>query len=212
MPVSTSRRDFVLRNFSLLVFDEIPNALRQTFKTMWDEANPTQPWDDSVTVRKILYGNEGRPTIPTPKSYEEWDCTELFAATIFANTFKDTGGMTLKQQYLGPPPGRFHATVTSSTGIQDETFALAIDQLRLIRNVYAHSSSPDVIEASFDDCIARAKQAFAALNYTTNFFDEKRFNCTAPAVVVLGAVLLAVIVVIVAILLKGQSPLSPGKT
>ena len=160
--------------FSSIVLDEFPKVLRQLFNTMWDTKFPAQPWDDSVTVRNQLSVLEAHtPKIPTGKSYMEWDCTALFAATIFANTFKDAAGRTLKQQYLRPPPGKFRFTVTSATGIQNETFALAIDQLRLLRNELLHSSNTKVLDkTTFHYCIYNAKKAFQAVKYSTNYIDD----------------------------------------
>jgi hypothetical protein len=145
------------------------------FKTKWDTKFPAQPWDDSDIVRNQLSVLEARtPKIPTGKSYMEWDCTALFAATIFARTFRDAAGRTLAEQYLTPvPPGTFRFTVTSANGIQDETFALAIDQLRLLRNEHSHSSNTEVLDkTTFHYCIYYAKKAFQAVNYSTNYIDD----------------------------------------
>ena len=158
--------------FNSLVVDEFPKVLRQLFKTMWDNKFPGQPWDDSATVRNEFSVLEARANIPTGNSYMDWDCTALFQATIFANTFKNAAGRTLKEQYVGRPTGEFHSTVTSSTGVQDETFALAIDQLRLLRNKLSHfRSTQDMERPIFDYCILYAKRAFQAVNYSTSYID-----------------------------------------
>ena len=74
--------------FSTLVVDEFPTALRQTFKHMWENVGPGSNWDDSEGVRDSFLTVEGGKTkVPTDKSYEEWDCTALFQATIYAQTF-----------------------------------------------------------------------------------------------------------------------------
>ena len=74
--------------FSKLVVDEFPKALRQTFKHMWENFGPGSIWDDSIDVRNsFLEKEEGKTKVPTDKSYEEWDCTALFQATIHAQTF-----------------------------------------------------------------------------------------------------------------------------
>ena len=75
--------------FTAIVADEFPKALRQTFRLMWDRRfGPVQLWDDSEAVRKSFWLKEGRTTkVPTHQSYEEWDCTALFQATIFAQSF-----------------------------------------------------------------------------------------------------------------------------
>ncbi|KAJ7374226.1 hypothetical protein OS493_007300 [Desmophyllum pertusum] len=104
-----------------------------------------QPWDDSIVARNSFLGTEGGKTkVPTHLSYDEWDCTALFQATIYARSFAlpDSKGhhRTLGDLYVKPhklPHGTFHASVVSSGGNTAETFALAIDQLRLLRNSLA---------------------------------------------------------------------------
>lgn len=163
--------------FASIVFDEFPKALRHVFKTMWDTKYEHQPWDDSITVRKQLRASEGDTTdIPTEKSYNEWDCTALFQATIHASTFKDAvSSQTLFQKYLKcsmPPPGTFRHTVTSKKGVQEQTFALAIDQIRLLRNEVAHSFDTHCMDiTTFHFYLQHAKMAFKALGYSTVAID-----------------------------------------
>ena len=139
--------------FSHIVLDEFPKALRQAFVSKWDKTYGNlpgyQPWDDSPAVRNLFLGTEGGKTkVPTNLPYYEWDCTALFQATIYARSFalnrKSRHYKTLNDLYVSPckpPPGSFHRSVKSPTGNSDETVALAIDQLRLLRNVLCHSSS-----------------------------------------------------------------------
>ncbi len=178
-------------------YTPFPKVLCQLFNTVWDNKFPAQPWDDSTTVLsppqrltyplclhgacyktqprnqlRVLEGHTTRRT-PTDKSYMECDCTTLCAATIYANTFKDAAGRTLKQQYVRPVlPGTFHSTVTSATGNQDETFALAIDQLPMLRSKHAHSSNTNVLDkTTFHYLISCARQAFQAVKYSTSYID-----------------------------------------
>jgi len=139
--------------FAFVVLNEFPRALRQTFKAMWDNTfghlPGMQPWDDSIAVRNMFLATEGGTTkVLTHLSYDEWDCTALFQATVFARSFAlpDSAGhhKTLSNLFVRPrglPHGRFHASVISPGGNNAETFALAIDQLRLPRNAFCHSSS-----------------------------------------------------------------------
>ena len=130
--------------FSTLVVDEFPKALRQTFKHMWDlKFGPGSIWDDSEVVQNLFLAMEGSNTrVPTNKSYEKWDCTALFQATIYAKifSFPDSKGnvKTLSKLYIKPrglmPDGSFHTCVLSPVRNDTETFAIAIDQLRLLRN------------------------------------------------------------------------------
>ena len=165
--------------FLSLVLNEFPKALRQTFKTMWDKAYGSRPgfqlWDDSSAVRNLFATTEGGKTkVPIHRSYNEWDCTTLFQATIFARSFASpasTGSYTtLNDLYVKPrgiPHGSFHACVLSPAGNIKETFALAIDQLRLLRNSLCHSTSSEMDKLTFDQCVNYAKDAFQALGVST---------------------------------------------
>ncbi|CAB3996059.1 Nephrocystin-3 [Paramuricea clavata] len=157
--------------FSSIVLDEVPTMLRQTFITMWDNKISTLPgyqvWDDSAMVRNLLLTREGgKADIPTNKSINEWDCTALFKATIYSNTFGLTtckSTKTLCQQYLkGKKPSPFHSSVISLSGNPDETVTLAIDQLRLLRNTLCHIPKPKISKVDFNYYIQLAKDAFTA--------------------------------------------------
>ena len=162
--------------FASLVLDEFPKALRQTFKTMWDNTYGHRPsfqvWDDSNTVRNLFATAEGGKTnVPVHQSYHEWDCSALFQATIYSRAFALPHG-TLKDVYLKrhrSSHGRFHPTVV--TGNNEETCALAIDQLRLLRNSLCHSTSSKITKAIFDQYVKHAKDAFQALGVSTALLD-----------------------------------------
>ena len=176
-PFSDEQLNFF--KFASLVLNEFPKALRQTFKTMWDITHGHHPsfqlWDDSTTVRNMFAATEGGKTkVPVLHSYNEWDCTNLFQATIFARTFASvasTGSYTtLSDLYVKPRPvsyGSFHACVVSPGRNMAETFALAIDQLRLLRNSLCHSTSSEMDKATFDQRVNYAKVAFQALGVPT---------------------------------------------
>ncbi len=167
--------------FAFVVLNEFPKALRQTFKHMWDNTFSCHPWDDSITVRKMFLATEGGTTkckVPTHLSYDEWDCTTLFQATIFARSFAllDSTGhhRTLSNLFVksgGLPHGMFHSCVVSSGGNNAETFALAIDQLRLLRNAFCHSSSSEIDKKTFDKYIQYTKESIKALGVTTHPID-----------------------------------------
>ena len=183
-PFSDEQLNFF--KFASLVLNEFPKALRQTFKTMWDNTYGHHPgfqlWDDSTTVRNMFDSEEaksGKKTkVPVLQSYNRWDCTSLFQATIFARSFASviasvasTGSSsTLSDLYVKPcavPYGSFHAFVVSPGGNMVETFALAIDQLRLLRNSLCHSTSSEMDKATFDQRVNYAKDAFQALGVPT---------------------------------------------
>ena len=160
--------------FASLVLNEFPNALRQTFKAMWDNTYGHRPgfqlWDDSPAVRNLFSSTEGgRTKVPVNRSYHEWDCTALFQATIYSRTFALHHG-TLNDVYVKPrglSHGHFHPSVVSTTGNNAETWALAIDQLRLLRNSVCHSTNSEMTKVTFDQYVKHAKDAFQALGVST---------------------------------------------
>ena len=167
--------------FSTLVLDEFPRVLRQIFINMWNSKVPIRPgliiWDDSPKVRNMFITCEGGKTvIPTTKSIDEWDCTALFKATIYAKTFGDPTikGSTLNDLFLKKTklaPGSFHSSVQSSTGDQDETNALAIDQLRLLRNTLCHSPKVEIVKTDFDKYVQLVTSCLTAVGVDTDFVD-----------------------------------------
>ena len=167
--------------FSSIVLDEFPKMLRETFIKMWDTKIAALPgymaWDDSITVRNLLLKREGGKTdIPTNKSINDWDCTALFKATIYSNTFgrgTSKSTKTLSQQYLkGKKPSPFHSSVISTSGNQDETVTLAIDQLRLLRNDLCHTPKPTLGLGEFNNFIQMVKDAFTACGVSVVRIDE----------------------------------------
>ena len=120
----------------------------------------------------------GKNKVPTHISYEEWDCTALFQATIYARSFatSDSKGhyKTLGELYVKHrkvPHGKFHSSVVSPSGNTAETFALAIDQLRLLRNSLCHSDRSEIDKPTFDQYVQLAKEAFTALGIKTDPID-----------------------------------------
>ena len=169
--------------FVSIVLNEFPKALRQTFRSMWDNTFGHLPgfqlWDDSIAVRNLFRRKEGgRTKVPTNLSYEEWDCTALFQATIYARSFAlpDSAGhhKTLSDLYVKPHKlahGSFHPSVVSLGGDEAETFALAIDQLRLLRNSLCHSTSSEIAKVTFDQYVQHTKDAFKAIGVKTDPID-----------------------------------------
>ena len=169
--------------FKLLADGELANALRKIFKTMWDKKfGPNEIWDDSELVRKSFLAKEGRDfakRVPTHKSYEEWDCSALSYAITSAKSFAipDSTGIlkTPYDLYLRPlclPPESFHSSVESPHGNPEETRALAVDQLRRLRNWQAHKGRNHIDKVTFDRNIQRTKEAFEALGISAKEIEE----------------------------------------
>ena len=174
-----------LFKFASVILDEFPTALRHVFVYLWDSKVAPTPsfkaWDDSLLVRNMFLSKEGGKTksVPTNKSYEEWDCTALFEATLYAQSFAVPGpgrkGKTLADLYLKGhrlPRGVFHPSVTSTSGNNDETIALALDQLRLLRNSLCHNHSSKIDKKTFDQYIQLSKDALAALGLSFTRIDD----------------------------------------
>ena len=173
-----SKEELNFFKYASIVVDEFPKALRKIFTSMWNN-NKSPSWDDSAAVRNMFQLIEGGGTkIPFNDSYQKWDCTALFQATIYALAFALTDSRgnkkTLNAMYLKTklPPGSFHTSVNSPSGNQNETLALAIDQLRLLRNILCHSSESKLTKATFDYRVKLAKNAFAAANVNTASIDN----------------------------------------
>lgn len=159
--------------FSAIVMNEFPRALRQVFKAMWDSQYDILKWDDSLMVRNMLQDDEGgnMTYVPTDKSYMEWDCTALFQATLYAQTVVQSEGRKRKTNlydlHVNPrrlKGGAFHHSVWTQTGNNEETLALALDQLRLLRNALFHHTNTQSIDSfTFDNYLVLAKDAFGAL-------------------------------------------------
>ena len=174
-----------LFKFASVILDEFPTALRHVFVSLWDtKVAPTpsfKTWDDSLLVRNMFLSKEGGKTknVPTDESYEKWDCTALFEATLYAQSFAVPGpgrkGKTLADLYLKGhrlSRGVFHPSVTSTSGNNDETIALALDQLRLLRNSLCHNHSSKIDKKTFDQYIQLSKDALAALGQSFTRIDD----------------------------------------
>lgn len=99
----------------------------------------------------------------------------MFQATIYARSFSlpDSTGhqRTLSQLYVNSrkvPRGNFHVSLVSPGGNNAETFAIAIDQLRLLRNSLCHLPRSEMDKATFDQWVQHAKDAFKALGVNTD--------------------------------------------
>ena len=158
--------------FASIVYDEFPKMLRSTFVTLWNTRIAPLPdypeWTDSPAVRNLLLRSEGDTTkIPVKDSIEKWDCTALFQATIYSKTFP---AITISPSTKKPNP--FHSSLISPTGNQDETIALAIDQIRLLRNTLCHSSKSSMTKKFFEYYVQLAKDAFHATGFSTSRIDD----------------------------------------
>ena len=195
--------------FSTVVFEELPIALRQVFADLWDTLVAPLPgfkkWDDSLLVRNLFLNKEGGKTryVPTSKSYHDWDCTALFEATLYSKSFSVSDGKggfaTLAKMYVTPrgvPHTAFHPSVLSPSGNNAETNALALDQLRRLRNTLCHQiSTKEIVKADFDNYIHLAKDALQALGLNSTKIDSVVNVVTVVTVVIVVTVVTVVNIV-----------------
>ena len=137
-------------------------------------------WDDSTIVRSQL-----ARLLPTQRwhlskivlkeSIEKWDLTCLIYAICNA---KIHSGQSLSYYYrTSVRPWEFHNSVWRQT--QEETFAVAVDQLRRCRNVIAHSPCVGMSLKDLEFYVNLIKEALGALMADTSVVDviaQERIN------------------------------------
>ena len=183
-PVTFSSDQLNFLKLVLVVFDVFPDAIRPAFEHMWNTLVVTRTgfliWDDSLQVRNQFLAEEGGKAkdVPTNKSYKEWDCTALIHATLYARSFATPRGSrdTLHKKYVKPchlPNGSFHRTLISPSGNLEQTYSLALDQLRRLRNYLCHQiGTKKIPKATFDLMMQRCKDALRALGQGVSKIEE----------------------------------------
>lgn len=166
--------------FANIVVNEFPKALRQSFEHLWNTTYGQKPgyriWDDSEEVRKMFLHEEGGTTdVPTGLSYTEWDCSNLFRATIFSQSFSEedsTGWKTsLSEKYIKSRPHRLAEDELLTSGKSGSSvtkpFSIAINQLRTLRNTLLHLPKAEIDTKEFETYIKLSEEAFGILNVAT---------------------------------------------
>ena len=148
-----------------IAFNLIAEGLRTVFKQEWDflfKATPFGEWKDTPQNGRGFYNNESRINhkrygrllaIIQSGNTAEWDCTCLF----FAILYSDTIGKTL------------------SPGIMKE-----VDDLREVRNAIAHKNDAELIDAEFQNYVARVLAAFTSLKLPINEVDDIKNQTDFP--------------------------------
>ena len=166
--------------FAYIVVSEFPKALRQSFEHLWNTTYGHRPgyrfWDDSEEVRTMfLHKEDGTTDVPRDLSYTEWDCSNLFRATIFSQSFSEedsTGWRTsLSEKYVKSRPhrsaeGELFTSEKSDTSVT-ETFTKAINQLRILRNTLLNLPKAEIDTKEFEIYIQLSEKAFDILNVAT---------------------------------------------
>lgn len=149
--------------FARVVFDEFPKAICKTFVTLWDSKfGSIHPWDDSDDVHCMLQEKEGLGK--NGEKLSSFDSTMLFKITLFAKSFSLHGLVPRVRD------GTFHGAISGCS--KDEAIAIALDQLRRLRNMLCHQSSTRGIDtSSLHKYLQLAKGAFVVLGEDTEAID-----------------------------------------
>ncbi|CAH3159777.1 unnamed protein product [Porites lobata] len=147
-----------------VVFDLVPEGLRQIFKNEWDfrYKAPLGEWKDTAQNGLDFYNNESKSshkkngrllaTIQNGNT-AEWDCTCLF----FAILYSDSIGTTL------------------SPAVQKE-----VDDIRQVRNEIAHITEGKLADADFQTSVDRVLSAFTSLGLAITEVQEIKNQTNFP--------------------------------
>ena len=147
-----------------VVFDLVPEGLRQIFKNEWDfrYKTPLGEWKDTAQNGLDFYNNESKSshrkngrllaTIQNGNT-AEWDCTCLF----FAILYSDSIGTTL------------------SPAVQKE-----VDDIRQVRNEIAHITEGKLADADFQTSVDRVLNAFTSLGLAITEVQEIKNQTSFP--------------------------------
>ncbi|XP_028518122.1 uncharacterized protein LOC110249531, partial [Exaiptasia diaphana] len=141
---------------SYIVFDIVPEALREIFKQEWDALYKGTPgqWDDTPTSYTAFYNMESAKNQTRNKRLlglmssgdrNNWDCTCLFYAILYSDSVRPT---------LTP--------VVSNS----------VDEIREIRNEMAHNKTGKMSKAEFQKSIQKIKIAFSSLKIDITRIEE----------------------------------------
>ncbi|CAH3159784.1 unnamed protein product [Porites lobata] len=147
-----------------VVFDLVPEGLRQIFKNEWDfrYKTPLGEWKDTAQNGLDFYNNESKSShrkngrlLATIQNGNraEWDCTCLF----FAILYSDSIGTTL------------------SAAVQKE-----VDNIRQVRNGIAHITEGKLADADFQTFVDRVLNAFASLGLAITEVQEIKNQTSFP--------------------------------
>ena len=147
-----------------VVFDLVPEGLRQIFKNEWDfrYKAPLGEWKDTAQNGRDFYNKESKSsrkkngrllaTIQNGNT-AEWDCTCLF----FAILYSDSIGTTL------------------SPAVQKE-----VDDIRQVRNEIAHITDGKLADADFQTSVDRVLNAFTSLGLAITDVQEIKNQTSFP--------------------------------
>ena len=147
-----------------VVFDLVPEGLRQIFKNEWDfrYKAPLGEWKDTAQNGRDFYNKESKSsrkkngrllaTIQNGNT-AEWDCTCLF----FAILYSDSIGTTL------------------SPAVQKE-----VDDIRQVRNEIAHITEGKLADADFQTSVDRVLNAFTSLGLAITDVQEIKNQTSFP--------------------------------
>ena len=147
-----------------ITFNLVPEGLRQVFKLEWDFLHKTTlgEWKDTPTNGLDFYNNESRRSRSKNARYlatiqngntEDWDCSCLFFAILFSDSFGTTLSAATRKE---------------------------VNDLRQVRNDIAHISEAELTDAEFKNYVGRVLSAFSNLRLPPNDIDEVKNQKNFP--------------------------------
>ena len=164
-----------------IISDVIADGLRAYFVRKWNDEYGVKyrEWDDSKLVRQQFAILENKPLEPLTPPVREWDPTALFAATLRSKCFqvedpRDGKFKSLSKLYVPMlPDGTFHTDYIKRGEPDLKVEAIAVDQLRLLRNRVFHSTSTQMIgDTEYTNYIDLVKETFNALKLDVSPVDQ----------------------------------------
>ena len=147
-----------------VVFNLVPEGLRQIFKNEWDFRYKTTrlgEWKETRQNGLDFYNSESKTSRKKNKclatikngNTAQWDCTCLFFAILYSRSIGTT---------LGP------------------AIQCYVDDIRLVRNDIAHISGAELTDADFKAYVGRVSTAFTSLGLAINDIEDIKNQTNFP--------------------------------
>ena len=147
-----------------VVFDLVPEGLRQIFKNEWDfrYKAPLGEWKDTAQNGRDFYNKESKSshkkngrllaTIQNGNT-TEWDCTCLFFAILYSGSIGTTLSPVVRKE---------------------------VDDIRQVRNEIAHITEGKLADADFQTSVDRVLNAFTSLGLAITKVQEIKNQTSFP--------------------------------
>lgn len=166
--------------FATVTQREIPKALRKVFELLCRKiyghfphcfVEPSYGYKSTVRIadffRDVVF-RRGRK-FPTDLPFKDWNTHTLITVICYINSFDIPEEQSGRSKY-GTDVDGFHSCVVSENWFQ--TTGLAVDQLRLVINRFAHWGKSEMAKSSFDLYMGYVRGAFNALEVCSSGLDR----------------------------------------